>query len=81
MHHYHAFGIPITSDIELPAFCRASDPGENNPVHIKLGEVPQALTEPALEIKPFSVFNENEFLYNVPGVARFYVSNGSEVII
>ena len=84
MHSYLAFGIPILSDIVLPAFYQISDTsdiGESNPVHIKLGKVPQMLKEPALETKPFSIFNEKEFLYHIPNVARYYVSNGSEIII
>lgn len=78
---YLAYGIPIISNVELPAFIESSDEINMKPIYVSQGKAPEALQNPALEKKPFSIFNENELLYTVPNVARYYVRNGEEIII
>ena len=79
---YVAFGLPVLSDLELEAFMPAEHGDESlRPVRVSIGEVPAALENPPLESKPFTTFNEREFLYAVPGVARYYVRDGETVII
>jgi hypothetical protein len=78
---YFAYGIPIISSVELPAFVEYSDEKNANPIYVSQGKTPETLQTPALEEKPFSTFNENELLYAVPNVARYYVRNGEEIII
>lgn len=78
---YLAYGIPIISSVELPAFVECSDEINTKPIYVSQGKTPETLQEPALEEKPFSIFNENELLYAVPNVARYYVRNGEEIII
>jgi hypothetical protein len=78
---YLAYGIPIISSFELPAFVECSDEINANPIYVSQGKAPETLQAPALEEKPFSIFNENELLYAVPDVARYYVRNGREIII
>lgn len=78
---YLAYGIPIISSVELPAFIEYSDEINTKPIYVSQGKTPETLQEPALEEKPFSIFNEDELLYAVPNVARYYIRNGEEVII
>lgn len=78
---YLAYGIPILSSVELPAFVEYSDEINIKPIHVSLGKTPETLQNSALEEKPFSNFNENELLYTVPNVARYYVRNGEKIII
>jgi len=78
---YLAYGIPIISSVELPAFVEYSDEIITKPIYISQGKVPNTLQNPALEEKPFSSFNENELLYTLPNVARYYVRNGEQIII
>lgn len=78
---YLAYGIPIISSVEFPAFVECYDKINAKPIYVSQGKVPETLRETALEEKPFSVFNENELLYAVPNVARYYVRNGEEIII
>lgn len=82
MYKYLAYGIPIVSTIELPALESISEAFEEQEIiFVSEGKVPDSLEKPAIETKPFSIFNENEFIYNVPEVARYYIKNGKEIII
>jgi len=78
---YLAYGIPVISTIPLPAFVEWPDEIAAKPIFVSERIVPESLQTPALEEKPFSTFNENELLYLVPDVARFYVRNGEEITI
>jgi hypothetical protein len=78
---YLAYGIPIISSIEFPAFIEYSDEINAKPIYVSQGKPPKTLEKPALDEKPFSILNENELLYTVPNVARYYVRNGEEIII
>ncbi|WP_367914581.1 hypothetical protein [Leadbetterella sp. DM7] len=79
---YMAFGLPVLSDLELVALMPVTHWDETlRPVRVHVGEVPGELENPPLEVKPFTVFNEREFLYSVPEVGRYYVRDGETVII
>lgn len=82
MNNYLFFGQWIISEITLPGI----DPIQStedlgHPIHLKWGKVPENLTNPPLEEKPFSTFNDKEFLYRIPDVANYYIHNGEEIII
>lgn len=81
MYKYLAYGIPVVSTIELNAFVESTGEVVKQPINVSVGDVPDSLILPPLEVKPFSTFNENEFLYSVPNVARYYIRNGKEIII
>ncbi len=78
MYYYSAFGLQIASEPELPGLI----PGSGNPeITIRFGEVPMHLSG---ELKGKGVAYEvanDQFLLRVPGVARFLVSSGKEMII
>ena len=78
---YQAFGLPILSEIELPDLADFSDNISSNPINIVLGKVPVSLSESPTEIKPLSTFNEHEFLFVLPDVAKYYVANGNRIIV
>jgi len=78
MYHYNAFGLQITSEPELPGLM----PGTGIPdVTIRFGEVSEHLPEPIKGKGVAYELNEGSFLLRVPGVARFLVCRGNEIII
>lgn len=80
--HYIAFGLPIVSDIELPALMANNIFDKTlRPLTISLGKVEDALKAAPLEIKPFSSFNDTEFRYELPDIGKYYVGNGVNVVI
>ncbi len=74
---YRAFGLNILSEIKLPPLLKTK---ANNPdITIKLkGVDKQGLAAPEL-IKPGGQTAPNEFWFHVPGIARFYITNGDSV--
>lgn len=80
-YHYQAYNIPIISAIELPALLNSTEQTGGAPIEVEIGEAPKQLHEKVNEIKPFSTFNEREFLYTMPHVANYYVANGNRIII
>ncbi len=80
-YHYQAYGLPVIADIELPALLWCDDMLETTPIVVEVGKVPHQLQNPPLETKPFSSYNEHEFLYCLPQVANYYVAHGQQVVI
>lgn len=81
MFNYLAFGMHIRARFELPGLHPSQASDSSNIVEVELGKVPKRLINEVLEAKPFTVFNENEFIYNIPETAKYYISNGNRVII
>ena len=82
MFKYLAYGIPIVSTVELAALVSTTETfDEQQILFVSEGNVPTHLENQPLETKPFSTFNENEFIYAVPDVARYYIRDGKEIII
>jgi hypothetical protein len=78
MYNYTAFGLQITSEPELPGLM----PGNGNPdVTIRFGEVPAYLPEPIKGKGAAYELNSDSFLLKVPGIARFMVTRGNEIVI
>ncbi len=80
-YNYLAFGLSVSSEIELPALMPDKNPPEDAMVKIRLGDVPAGTLDPARETKPFTTFNGREFIYSVSGTARYYVKDGTEITI
>jgi hypothetical protein len=78
-YQYCAFGVPIYSEIELPALLPYT--GKEDGIHIYVKPVSGELQAPAETVKPFTKFNACEWVYELPDVARYYVANGKEVWI
>jgi len=79
-YNYKVFNLNCTSTIELPSFIAAGIDCEPD-FEVVLGTVgPDFKLEPTVK-KPFAHFNENEFFYQMPNIARYFVSNGNKVVI
>lgn len=81
MFNYLAFGMQIRAGFEIPGLHPSNVSDSENAVLVELGKVPEKLQNEVLEVKPFSFYNETEFIYNIPETAKFYVSNGNSVVI
>ncbi len=82
MKNYLFFGQWFISEITFPEI----EPLVNteylqHPIRISYGKAPEQLENPPTEEKPFSTFNDKEFLYRIPDVATYYIRNGDEIII
>ncbi|PKM94034.1 MAG: hypothetical protein CVU84_11225 [Firmicutes bacterium HGW-Firmicutes-1] len=78
-YYYLAFGLTMKSDIEIEEFVEIEKCNELD-VEIKLGKVPESL-EHNLE-EPFWYYaKENELVFTVADIAKYYVHNGNEIII
>ncbi len=80
---YRAFGLYISSDIELPALLTYDvDPASDiADLVIQLTQVSkQGLVAPKI-IKPNSQTAPNELWFHIPGIAWFYVSNGDRICV
>jgi len=76
-HLYSAFGLNIASDFELARLPN----GEGTPdVTVRFGSVPTKLESVAVEGVWYQG-NSDEFLLEVPAVARYLVKNGNEIIV
>ena len=80
-YQYQAYGIPIVSDIELPALVFLEEELPAKPINVARGIVPDSLRNSPLEEKPFSTLNVHEFRFVMPNVAKYYVTNGETIII
>ncbi|MFN8531409.1 MAG: hypothetical protein U0670_22625 [Anaerolineae bacterium] len=79
MPSYTAFGLTFQSEIAIPEFEHLDDRLPD--VIIRSGAVPNALTAPTTQTTHLYQINRTELLYRVPGVARYYVHDGREMVI
>jgi hypothetical protein len=78
---YQIFGLTIESAIPLPASSINVTPSNALPdVDIAYGEVPDQLINPRVKGVRYQAA-PGEFLLRVDSVARYYVSNGSRILI
>lgn len=81
-YYYLAFGIPVISEIELPALFPINEsPDLENPVYVKLGLVPVELTGEGQNADRNAYCNADEMIYTISEKIKFYISNGNLVII
>ncbi len=82
LYKYQAFGLPITSEIELPALMPLGNLTQKyNPIHVKRGKTPISLKNKHVEKRNIFLLNEQELLFEIKGIARYYVSESTHVII
>jgi len=76
---YHLFGLRISSDIRLPGllFAPGDEPGD---VEIRRGLVPTDGSEVGPRLGPFSHVARDALWLRVPGIARYLVRDGRELI-
>lgn len=76
--HYRAHGLDLSSEVELPeAITRAPGPPD---VVIRYGQVPETIGR-AIASGSRHRFAPQECLLHFPGVARYWVRSGREVVV
>ncbi|MFL0198646.1 hypothetical protein ACJDU8_24275 [Clostridium sp. WILCCON 0269] len=76
---YSAFGLKIASDFYLPELIKGEDLGEID-INIVKGEVPIEIDKAICEIEYFKA-SQNELIFEVEGVAKYYMTNGNTIIV
>lgn len=79
-YNYKVFNLNCTSTIPLPSFI-INEVIQKADFEVALGTVAPSFQKEPTVIKPFTQFNENEFFYQVPDIARYFVTNGNKVVI
>ncbi len=77
-YHYFAFGLNIDSEIELPPLIAIDGPAAD--LVIRLDSVPHELEQTQVR-GPYYEISSNCFLLKIDQVARYLVSDGSEIIV
>lgn len=75
---YSAFGLRIDSEMMLTELME--DSGRVSDVMIQCGDTPERIVAPLEEGDGYQLA-EQEFLFYVDGVARYYVANGNKIIV
>lgn len=79
-YNYKVFNLRCKSTIKLSSFI-VNNSDEKADFEVVLGTVePNFQEEPTVK-KPFSQFNESEFFFQVPDIARYFVTNSNKVVI
>jgi len=79
---YKVFGLPLVSEVQLPAL--VSEDGfetPDNPVRVRLGAVSDTLIERPIKQTSWFKFDEQQFVFHLPGTLKFSVSYGSEIVL
>lgn len=80
-YYYQAYGIQIISTIVLPALFSTEQNVTVQPIIVVEGKIPELLQNTPIFQNANTIYNEQEFSFEVPGVARYYVANGVSVTI
>lgn len=79
---YRAYGLPILSDIALPGLAvDTDDQPDTNPIRITFGPVSGQLDLPPLVAHSYYGINECEFWHMIPGIMRYYIANGTNIVV
>jgi hypothetical protein len=74
-------GIPIVSEISLPELPQIQlNDAALHRAHIRLGSVPSRLPD-ALELDPYCFATSARYLLCIPGIARYLVTGGVEIVV
>ena len=79
-HDYTLSGIKLCSEISLPELIPALDTARQADVSLTLGETPKAL-EKSVNSGVLYEAAPGQFLLQMPGIARYFVKNGNEIIV
>ena len=77
MYIYNAYGLTIASEMQLNGLIVTSGIPE---VNIEFGDVPLTL-DPTVRQKRYQEITAKELLFEVTGVAKFYVTDGKSIVI
>ena len=74
-------GIPLVSEIPLPELPLVQhNDARLHPVNIRLGGVPSHLPD-AVELDPYCFATSAQYLLCIPGIARYLVTGGREIVV
>jgi hypothetical protein len=74
-------GIPLVSEIPLPELPLVQhDDAILHPVNIRVGAVPSHLPD-AVELDPYCFATSAQYLLCIPGIARYLVTGGREIVV
>ncbi|PKM55442.1 MAG: hypothetical protein CVV00_04050 [Firmicutes bacterium HGW-Firmicutes-5] len=76
-YYYKAFGLNLFSEIEIPELNISN--GKHD-VCIQLGTVPSVMNNVLEESNQYQL-SRAEFLFDIEGVAKYYVTNGEQIFI
>ncbi|MBS7563853.1 serine kinase [Mucilaginibacter sp. Bleaf8] len=79
IYKYWGFGLHISSPIVMPELVPANF--EQADVTLTIGRVPDNLNEPQIVKRLFATVSEQEFIFEISNVARYYAAGGKTVII
>jgi hypothetical protein len=78
---YALGGIALASEIPLPELEKSAEEADSRRrATIRLGHVP-ARIEGAVELDPDCFATPSQFLLRIPGIGRYLVSGGSEIVV
>lgn len=80
MFYYRVCGLAVASDFSLPGMAIEGEGLSQTDVRVRRGVTPTALGAGTRAGSTWQ-FDDTVFLFNVPQVARFLVTNGNEVVI
>ncbi|MFM2484972.1 hypothetical protein [Celerinatantimonas yamalensis] len=78
---YSAYHLTIASEIELPELFNLADQSQSIDVQIRYENVPDHGLDDGQKMGPFLWVAKDKLWLKIPGVARFLVINGQEILI
>ena len=82
LYKYQVFGLPVISEIALPALMPMGNLNQKFiRIYVKHGKTPISLRSKDFEKRHTFLLNEQELLFEIKGIARYYVSDSTQVII
>ena len=78
-YYYKVYGLNVESDIEMPELLKI-DRDNKIDVVVKYGEIPKEMLNKIPEGRWFHL-EEDFFVFRIENVAKYFVKNGSEIII
>jgi hypothetical protein len=74
-------GVTLFSEIPFPELPLIQQQGATpHPVNVRLGTVPDQLPG-TVELDPYCFATPTQYLLNIPGIARYLVNDGREIVI
>jgi hypothetical protein len=80
LHRYHAFGLHITSEIEIPRLPAWDGDGSPPDLVVRCGSVPSELEDVQQRGAVYQIAH-GQFLLDIERVARYLVSGGCEILL
>jgi hypothetical protein len=78
---YHLGGMTLVSEIALPELPLVEQGSQSlHRVNIRLGSVPDELLD-SVEVDPDCFTTPSQYFLRIPGIARYLVSHGAEIVV